>query len=245
VRGDGTYGDAHAAHGVRTRRWATTSVSDDATRNGSTPMSTSRVTAATASLVCSVVSTRWPVSEALRASSAVSASRTSPTRTMSGSWRRMLRSPRAKVRPDSRAPDLRDAGHLDLDRVLEGDDVAVRCRDLLDAGVERVGLARAGRAGDEDQALRLHERVFSSSSWGAVKPVRLSIGTSPAGGSRRMTTFSPCSVGSVEMRASTVMPSTVSLARPSCGRRPLGDVEPGHDLDAADGGGGGVARARS
>ena len=34
-----------------------------------------------------------------------------------------------------------------------------------------------------------------------------------------MTTFSPCSVGSVEMRASTVSPSTVSLARPSCGRR--------------------------
>ena len=34
-----------------------------------------------------------------------------------------------------------------------------------------------------------------------------------------MTTFSPCSVGSVEMRASMLVPSTVSLARPSCGLR--------------------------
>ncbi len=47
----------------------------------------------------------------------------------------------------------------------------------------------------------------------------VSSGTFSARGSSRMTTFSPCSVGSVEMRASTVMPSTTSFARPSCGRR--------------------------
>lgn len=34
-----------------------------------------------------------------------------------------------------------------------------------------------------------------------------------------MTTFSPCSVGSVETRASTTIPSTESFARPSWGRR--------------------------
>ncbi len=73
------------AHGRRTSRWATAQVSELATRNGSMPMSTRRVRAATAELVCSVVSTRWPVSDAFRASSAVSVSRTSPTRMMSGS----------------------------------------------------------------------------------------------------------------------------------------------------------------
>ena len=37
---------------------ATTPIRLDASRNGSTPMSTSRVTALTASLVCSVANTR-------------------------------------------------------------------------------------------------------------------------------------------------------------------------------------------
>ena len=96
----GTYGAVQAAQGRRTRRCATTRVSEDATRNGGTPMSTRRVMAETASLVCRVVSTRWPVSEACSASSAVSWSRTSPTRTTSGSWRSTLRRPAAKVRPD-------------------------------------------------------------------------------------------------------------------------------------------------
>ena len=62
-------------------------------------MSTSRVTALTASLVCRVVSTRCPVNEACKASSAVSASRTSPTRTTSGSCRSTDRRPAPKVRP--------------------------------------------------------------------------------------------------------------------------------------------------
>jgi hypothetical protein len=60
-------------------------------------MSRRRVTAPTAVLVCSVLSTRWPVSEACTAICAVSRSRISPTITTSGSWRRMARRPRAKV----------------------------------------------------------------------------------------------------------------------------------------------------
>ena len=58
------------------------------TRNGSMPMLSRRVTVDGASLVCSVESTRWPVSAALTAISAVSKSRISPTMMMSGSWRR-------------------------------------------------------------------------------------------------------------------------------------------------------------
>ncbi|MNC73237.1 hypothetical protein D3C75_1244010 [compost metagenome] len=61
------------------------------------PMSARRAIAPRALLVCKVDSTRWPVSEACTAISAVSRSRISPTMTTSGSCRKMARSPRAKV----------------------------------------------------------------------------------------------------------------------------------------------------
>ena len=63
------------------------------------PMFIRRFTVLGASLVCSVDSTRWPVSAALTAISAVSKSRISPTRMMLGSWRRNERSAAAKFRP--------------------------------------------------------------------------------------------------------------------------------------------------
>ena len=55
------------------------------------PKSMRRTTVDMASLVCSVESTRWPVSAARRQVCAVSWSRTSPTRMTSGSWRRKER----------------------------------------------------------------------------------------------------------------------------------------------------------
>ncbi len=72
----------------------------DAMRNGSTCMSSRRVMAPGASLVCRVDRTRWPVSDASLASKAVSRSRTSPTMTMSGSCRSTLRRTEAKPSPD-------------------------------------------------------------------------------------------------------------------------------------------------
>ena len=50
-----------------------------------------------ASFVWSVEKMRWPVSAERIAMSAVSVSRISPTKTMSGSWRRIARSPVAKL----------------------------------------------------------------------------------------------------------------------------------------------------
>ena len=67
-------------------------------RYGGTPRSTRRVMADGASLVCSVENTRWPVSAAWIAISAVSRSRISPTMMMSGSWRISERRPVAKSR---------------------------------------------------------------------------------------------------------------------------------------------------
>jgi hypothetical protein len=54
-----------------------------------------------ASFVWSVESTKWPVSAALTAISAVSKSRISPTMMTSGSWRRNERSAAAKLSPIS------------------------------------------------------------------------------------------------------------------------------------------------
>ena len=71
----------------------------EATRNGWTPISTSRVMALGESLVCRVLNTRWPVSDAWMAISAVSWSRISPTRMMFGACRSMARMMRAKSRP--------------------------------------------------------------------------------------------------------------------------------------------------
>ena len=57
------------------------------------------MTAESASLVCRVESTKWPVSAARRQISAVSWSRISPTMMMSGSCRRKARRAEANVRP--------------------------------------------------------------------------------------------------------------------------------------------------
>ena len=91
------------------------------------PMLSRRVTVAGASLVCSVESTRWPVSAALTAISAVSKSRISPTMMMSGSWRRKRAQRGGEVQADVLVHlHLVDAGEVELDRVLGGGDVARR-----------------------------------------------------------------------------------------------------------------------
>ncbi|MNC91236.1 hypothetical protein D3C83_74580 [compost metagenome] len=64
-------------------------------------MSRRRVTVSAAEFVCSVESTRWPVSAALIAMPPVSRSRISPTMMMFGSCRRNAFSAAAKVIPIS------------------------------------------------------------------------------------------------------------------------------------------------
>ena len=76
-----------------------TATSVEEIRKGSTPISIIRVTAPGESLVCSVLSTKCPVSEAWIEICAVSRSRISPTMMMSGSWRRNERNDLLKVSP--------------------------------------------------------------------------------------------------------------------------------------------------
>ena len=82
---------------LRASRWATTQSIALESRNGSTPMSSRRETAFGASRVCSVDSTKWPVSAASTAMCAVSPSRISPTMMMSGSARMIAFRPPANV----------------------------------------------------------------------------------------------------------------------------------------------------
>ena len=90
------------------------------------PMFIRRVMVPGASLVCSVESTRWPVSAALMAISAVSKSRISPTRMMFGSCRRKDAQRGGEVQPDLLLHlHLVDAGQLELDRVFRRHDVGV------------------------------------------------------------------------------------------------------------------------
>ena len=50
--------------------------------------------------------------------------------------------------------NLADARLLVLDRVLDGDDLERLVLDLVEGRVERGALAGAGRAGDQDDAVR-------------------------------------------------------------------------------------------
>ena len=83
-------------HTRRTRRWATIPMMLPAITSGETPRSLIRWKLRSAELVCSVEKTWWPVMAARKAISAVSLSRTSPTRMMSGSWRMSERTPSEK-----------------------------------------------------------------------------------------------------------------------------------------------------
>src|SRR3954452_961777 len=96
---DGSYSVAQEVQMRRTSRCATTPMTADVMRYDSMPMSSSRYSEDTASIACTDENTRWPVSADCTAMRAVSASRTSPTRITSGSWRRIDLRPVANVMP--------------------------------------------------------------------------------------------------------------------------------------------------
>ena len=60
------------------------------------------------------------------------------------------------------------SGDFVLDRILDGDDAQVGGIDLAQEGVERGGLAGAGRAGDEDDAVRVLEDLDDLGALGLV-----------------------------------------------------------------------------
>src|SRR6188472_3227960 len=115
-----------------------------------------RLIVSVASAVCSVESTRWPVSAAVSAVSIVSRSRISPTRMTSGSWRRAAFSAIAKLTASPPISRWLTMHVEELDRILDGHDVLMPGPvDPVHHRGERRGLTGAGRARDEHEAARL------------------------------------------------------------------------------------------
>ena len=119
-------------------------------------MSRRRVTVLGASLVCSVLNTMCPVSDACTAISAVSRSRISPTRILSGSCRRIERRHWANVLPMSGSMGICTMPSISYST---GSSVVISLSldhvQLVQGAVERGRLARAGRAGHQHDAVGL------------------------------------------------------------------------------------------
>ena len=154
---------------------------------------------------------------------AVSPSRISPTITTSGSERRIDRSAAAKVSP-ARAlictwlmPGSRySTGSSTVMMLIDG------FGDLVQRREQRRRLTGAGRAGDEQRAGRaLDDRRQRARASPRTSPSSSSVGGFFDLSSRRMTTDSPSTVGSVATRMSSMRPAAAALSemRPSCGFR--------------------------
>ena len=135
-----------------------TASTDDATRNGSMPMSINRVNALGASFVCSVEKTKWPVSDARMAISAVSRIADFADHDDVRVLPQNVAQAHRERQPDVRAHgDLVDAFQFVFDRLLNRDDALVNRIDGAQKCVERSGFAGTGRAGDEKNPVRLDD----------------------------------------------------------------------------------------
>ena len=171
-----------------------------------------------ASLVCSVASTRWPVSEAWAAIAAVSGSRISPTKMTSGSWRRIARSADAKVTPCLVSTWIcvtpgssNSIGSSTVMMLMSGPWISCSAAYRVVVLPEPVGPVTT------TMPSRCVKRRLKRSSSGASRPTCESV-TARCVSRMRMTHFSAPRAGIVEMRRSKVRPCTMTRARPSCGR---------------------------
>src|SRR5215217_6468899 len=119
-----------------------------------------RLTVSAASVVCRVDRTRWPVSAAARAFLRVSASRISPTRMTSGSWRMAARMAMVKSLVSTRTSRWLTMPSLSAWRTSIGSSKVTMWTARLaltwSIMAARVGgLARPGGPGDQDQAAGL------------------------------------------------------------------------------------------
>jgi hypothetical protein len=126
---------------------------------GSMPISSKRMTDSGALLVCSVANTRWPVSEASIPVEVVSLSRISPTMMMSGSARRKAFMMTAKSSPAFLLIcTWRRPFWVISNRILGRPYLGIWRIEELQYRMQCGGLARTGRAADEEQAVRLADR---------------------------------------------------------------------------------------
>ncbi len=212
---------------VRTRRCASTPLRVEATRGSAgTPRSSRRVIAEGASLVCRVDSTQVAGGRAARIA-------------ICGGFQvadfadhddvRVLPQQGAHAEAaKSRSMLVCTCIWLNSGEIISigsstRADVDVRRGQALERGVQRGGLARTGRAGDQHDAVRA-----ASTRPGPAVPLPIpgeaelvdALRTAASGSKMRITHFSPNAVGMVDKRISTSRPPGERvLMRPSCGRR--------------------------
>ena len=143
--------------------------------------------------------------------------------TTSGSERRIERSALANVSPALMLictwlmpPSRYSTGSSTVMMLISGP------VDLGERPVERRRLARPGRAGDEDGAGRAADDLAAGvSRISSSIPSSSSVGGRFDLSSRRRTTDSPSTVGSVATRMSSIRPAAAAFSeiRPSCGLR--------------------------
>ena len=183
-------------------------------------MSIRRFTALAASLVCSVASTRWPVSEAWMAICAVSKSRISPIMITSGSWRKIARRALAKV---SSILALTWVWPMPGSSYSIGSSTVMmlllpasrRCKAAYKVVVLPEPVGPVTRMMPCGWAIRCSKRF----STGPCMPTDSRLSWLSDLSSRRSTARSPWALGRVDTRTSTARVPMRSEMRPSWGRR--------------------------
>src|SRR5690606_19075180 len=129
---------------------------------------------------------------------------------------------------------LADPVDVVLDRILDGHDVARVVVDALERGVERRRLTRAGRTGDEQNAVRLVDELVHERLRARIHAERVEL--QAAGLLVEQTQYEALAIACRNRRDANVDRTD------RCGQRDesvlrqalLGDVELRHDLDARD-----------
>ena len=105
--------------------------------------------------------------------------------------------------------------------------------DVVEHRVERGGLAAAGRAGHQDDALGPRQHALEQLELRFLAGRACRAARCPSARSRmRSTRFSPCVVGRLATRKSTTRPAMVARDAAVLRRARLGDVHLRHHLDA-------------
>ena len=142
--------------------------------------------------------------------------------------------------------DLVDAVHLVFDRIFDRDDLLVGQVDALQRGIERGGLAAAGGAGDQEDAVRQADVKCSMRRQHAVVEAQPAQIVEIAGGAVEQAHHDAFAVergqrGDAEVHfAAEDLDLDAAVLRQAA----LGDIQLGHQLQARDDGGLQLARRR-
>ena len=143
--------------------------------------------------------------------------------------------PRSESQPDFRI-DLGLADPVDrvFDRILDRQDIALAIVEPAQRGIQRGGLARSGRPGDQDDPVGIGERAAQQLFGRRIEPEVREI--EPGVLLVEQAQHHPLARAAGQRRDAHVdqLAAERQSDPPVLRHAPFGDVEPGHDLDPAD-----------